>query len=193
MASLKKTKSIYYDPSKKFRCVFCDASCDDDLEIENTKVECGREVKVGKSVYSCSDNCTIAYCRKDNIEYIQIHMKYWMQLYDVTKEYITHKISGGEKPKKDMILMCKTYKTLIDISDMIIKNDWYKAGILFKKSQEMFTNTGEYIITDLNQGNNYLNYLNYLEKLKQTGRACMNMYSTQLERTFNAQTEKLWL
>ncbi len=193
MASLKKTKSIYYDPSKKFRCVFCDASCNDDTEIENTKIECGRQVKVGKSVYTCSDNCTIAYCRKDNIYFIEAHKTNWTELYDLTKKHIQDKITAGEKPNKDTILMCKTYKTLVDIADMLIDNDWYKAGIMFNKSQEMFTNTGEYIFTDFNQGNSYMNYLNYLAKIKQTGRACMNMYSTELERTFNEQTEKLWL
>jgi len=113
MASLKKTKSIYYDPSKKFRCVFCDASCNDDTEIENTKIECGRQVKVGKSVYTCSDNCTIAYCRKDNIYFIEAHKTNWTELYDLTKNTFKTRLLLEKNRIKIRYLCVKRIKHLL--------------------------------------------------------------------------------
>jgi len=109
---------------------------------------------------------------------------------DFYRKQVLKDIEQGEKTPKPILIIAKATKTRKDICDLLLKQDWLKAGLLYMKSKDLFTEAGEIYLEHAEK--RYIEFLNALEVIKQIGGNLMEVSTADKDGCGTIDTQGLW-
>ena len=99
-------------------------------------------------------------------------------------------IAQGVKTPKPILILAKSNKTITDICELLLKQDWLKSGLLYMKSKDLFTEAGEILLEHAEK--KYIAFLNVLEVIKHNGENLMEVSTADKDGCGTIDTQGLW-
>jgi hypothetical protein len=194
MASMKKKTTVNVKTAKQHYCATCGVICGEKYNIGSAKMECARSTDI-KRVHCCSMTCCKALLFKQHKETLNDIIKNLTVWYENVKDEISkdlmkekHCVHKKKFPKQ-ILLLCKSFKIQLQICELLLKHDWFTAGLIFKKNKDLFTEGGEEM---LECEGAYILYLNRVKGIQSLGENIMNILVCDEDGYKTQDTGDLW-
>jgi len=188
MSTKKQTKSGVKAKGQHY-CYCCGVICGTKYTFTDNTTELARTTVTDRH-YTCSMTCMKALLIRQQKKTLGDILEVTNKNCDFYRKQVLIDIALGEKTPKPILIIAKATKTRKDICDLLLKQDWLKAGLLYMKSKDLFTEAGEIYLEHAEK--RYIEFLNALEVIKQIGGNLMEVSTADKDGCGTIDTQGLW-
>lgn len=188
MSTKKQTKSGVKAKGQHY-CYCCGVICGTKYTFTDNTTELARTTVIDRH-YSCSMTCMKALIFRQQKKHLGLILEAINKDNFVFRKQLLVDIAQGVKTPKPILILAKSNKTITDICDLLLKQDWLKSGLLYMKSKDLFTEAGEILLPY--DDKKYLSLLNVLEVIKQIGGNLMEVLTANRDGCGTIDTQGLW-